>query len=298
MSQRPEREPKDGPVPKRPPFRDSGRYVPFLDGLLKARGLSRTEFARRMGRTKAWATMLLRGQRGLVPLNIDAVAKVLDLDEAERLELKARVEHSQANSSDARQRAERYLEGLEGRRAAEHTSRLAKCVASWRVGAVLELARCEGYRPDPRWIAFTVYPRITVAQATEALDVLRELGMLDDDYQLADVPPNLGTQTDILDDAELSAMARAIHREGFAIAADAVDVFAGNERLVQSGIVALTEDGFAKLREGIQELLASAFFGASPAEEEKPTRLYRLLLGLFPASLYTDTEYDPTEIED
>lgn len=276
--------------------KDPYGYAVLLDKLIRKRGSSRKEFADAMGRTKAWASMVLRGQRRLRPGLVPVIADVLDLEEPERLELQARVDVAHANSVDARERGRRFLEGLERRREARQVDTgLRQAMSTWYVGAILELVRCDGYRPDPVWIAATLYPRITVQQAREALETLQSHGLLDEGFRPVVDPPGVATERSVSGE-EGAREVTAIHKHALATAIESFGLFQHNERHIEGGIVALTDADYERMVARVHELAGSMLF--APSDEERPTRLYRFFIGVFPASLYTDTEYDPTELDD
>ena len=51
-------------------------------------------------------------------------------------------------------------------------------LSTWYLPATRELALRPDFRPDPEWIARTLEPRVTAAQARDALATLQELGLL------------------------------------------------------------------------------------------------------------------------
>src|SRR4030095_12707026 len=67
------------------------------------------------------------------------------------------------------------------------------------VGAVFELARCEGWRDDPDWIAAVLRPPTTREVAVAALDVLMARGALrrDADGRLQAGGSEIATEHDI-----------------------------------------------------------------------------------------------------
>lgn len=271
-------------------FENVQSYTSFLDEKLKDRGMSRSEFASQMGRARAWATMVLNGARRLQPYLTDRIAEVLDLDESERLELRARVDLSQANTVATRQKAERYLTGLSERKSAEEEGKdVMRHLTKWYIGGVLELARCEKFRADPKWIAATLYPRIDPDEAQFALDVLQQLGFLDEDFALVE-RKSVGTEAQgpkaILD----------LHRTNLEHTLESVGAFRFNERHLASGLIAMDDTEFVAFREQVHDAFIAAVYD-SGHRCKVPNRLYRATLTIFPASLYTDTDYDPSEID-
>jgi len=50
--------------------------------------------------------------------------------------------------------------------------------AMWEYGALLELSRCDGFRPDPRWIASKLVPRVTQKRVQRVMNDLIALKLL------------------------------------------------------------------------------------------------------------------------
>ncbi|MEM6925565.1 MAG: TIGR02147 family protein, partial [Myxococcota bacterium] len=250
---------------------------------------------RHTGRAKGWVSMMLAGKRRLRPQLVDEVAAALDLDPEERRELRARVEVCQSNSRDARSRARHYLRGLAARRDAElHADDVRNHISTWYIGAVHELARCHGYRPHPAWIAATLFPPITEEQARSAMDTLEELGMLDASGKPTGATPQIGTPAEF--ENQDPAVVK-IHRETVDALAASFDRFYPNERQITTSLLALTDEAWDELRGQLHDACLNAALRANERSTE-PNRVYRLCIGLFPASLYTDTEYDPSTLSD
>ncbi|MEO0603165.1 MAG: TIGR02147 family protein [Myxococcota bacterium] len=282
---------EDGPLR----FDELHWYLPFLERMMAEKGLKQVDVVRRTGRAKGWVSMMLGGKRRLRPELVDEVATALHLDAEEHRELRARVEVCQSNSRDARARARHYLRGLAARRDAEvHADDVRNHMSTWYIGAVHELARCQGYRPDPAWIAATLFPPITAEQAQSAMEILQELGMLDESGEPTGVTPQMGTPSQL--EGEHRAIVK-IHRETVDALAASFDRFYPNERQITTGLFALTDEAWEELREQLHDVCINAALRANQRSTE-PNRVYRLCIGLFPASLYTDTEYDPSHLPD
>jgi len=67
------------------------RFGSYFERLLKQKGLSQKELARRVASSQGWVWSLINGKRSMPLRRIEAVAKALGLDEFERAELRRRV---------------------------------------------------------------------------------------------------------------------------------------------------------------------------------------------------------------
>jgi uncharacterized protein (TIGR02147 family) len=269
---------------------------------LQARGLYHRDLARALGRSDGWLSLALRGDRPLPPSLVDAVAAFLGLDAEETAYLGALVELA-SQSPRARRAAWVTVAAIQRQRAAaDLTEDVAAAFASWYVAAIAELARCDGFRPDPQWIARTLHPPICAEQAEEALTRLIRLGLLLPDEVGGLRPgPETWSQSD-LPEGPISEAAATLHRSAMQLGQDAIEAFRFNERHHSSMVLAIPEARFAAVQGLLRELErqlaleASDEPGAAP-----PNRVYLFGLQLFPVSLYTDAEpwvRSPPEAED
>ncbi len=159
------------------PF-DTTDYRQFLTRALERRGLQQQDLAREVGRTGGWLSLVLSGQRNLDPALVDDLVRALRLSDEEATYFAALVD-LESRSPRARRTAWATVQATQRHHAtAAFHEDVARAYAHWYIRAVAELAACEGFRPEPRWIARTLEPPITVDQAEEALRALLRLGML------------------------------------------------------------------------------------------------------------------------
>ncbi len=135
--------------------------------------------ARKAGCSPALLSAVTHGQRGLAPGTATALAAAMELT-GDHLEYFLKlIAYEQAESRAARALAYERLVAIRTYRRARGLADSAWLIFTrWYIPAVAELSRCEGFRPDPEWIAATLRPRIQPDQAAEALEVLVTAGML------------------------------------------------------------------------------------------------------------------------
>jgi uncharacterized protein (TIGR02147 family) len=103
----------------------------------------------------------------------------LGLDEDDARCFAALVDREHGATLSARRRANAALAAARAFHAARRLDDLTcRLFGEWYLQAIAELARCEGFRPDPEWIADVLRPRIAPADAESAIDTLCELGLL------------------------------------------------------------------------------------------------------------------------
>ncbi len=171
---------------KKPPnvyrYLDARRYLADVYAFRKAksRAFSYRWFSRRAGlKAPNHLKRVIDGDRNLGPEAAKQYAHALELaGEASRYFLEL-VRFTQAK--DRRERAESYakLMRFRGYRKAHTIDAQQHAYHSkWYIPAIREFAGSPEFRPNPSWIAEQMLPKITRAQAREALDVLISLGML------------------------------------------------------------------------------------------------------------------------
>lgn len=142
--------------------------------------LSHRGFALKVGsKDPSLLLNVITGRRGLTPERTEAFVEALGLegDEAEYFRLLVRF--GQAEDAAERDRAWAAIAVLRSRVQAPEIDSSRFLYASNRIyPAVQSLAECEGFRPEPGWIARTLRPAVSESEAAEALELLLRLGFL------------------------------------------------------------------------------------------------------------------------
>jgi uncharacterized protein (TIGR02147 family) len=152
----------------------------FLVSWLKARPQrSYGSLAKKMGCSKSLVAAIVTGDRVLQDHWIAPLVRATGLDEAEARYFRDLVEVMDSSHRDRRQAAMTRVTGTQRFRKANSASvatwRLYSC---WYYGAILELARSPGFNGVPADIIARLGPALTLEQVEEALESLRELGLL------------------------------------------------------------------------------------------------------------------------
>lgn len=152
----------------------------FLGSWLKARPQrSYGSLAKKMGCSKSLVAAIVTGDRVLQDHWVAPLVRATGLDEAEARYFRDLVEVMDSSHRDRRQAAMTRVTGTQRFRKANSASvatwRLYSC---WYYGAILELARSPGFNGVPADIIARLGPALTLEQVEEALESLRELGLL------------------------------------------------------------------------------------------------------------------------
>lgn len=266
-------------------------YRGFLLKRLAAEG-SRARLADHLSRSRSWVSSMLNGARPLKPSLAPVVADFLDLDAAHRAYFQALVDLEEGSSDIAKRQAVSIIRSMSIRGSLEERRQDALyAMKEWYVACVFELARCDGFRADPAWIATTLNPPITTVQATRALALLGRFGLLDADGRV-DSSTTMEPLYTPLDVPELGAeAAKSFQRDTMSLALEATDRFFGNERHVGGGCFAVSEERFDEIRERFREAYLQVVAEANQ-DDGTPNRVYAFTVALFPASEYTDRAHD------
>lgn len=243
---------------------------------------SHRAFARKAGQASpSLLHAVIAGKRNLTPATVAAFAAALGLDAAETEFFGALVDLGQAETPDARAAAwEKVRAAKRFREARRLDGDAVEYLSCWYYPAIRELATCAGFRADPEWIAATLRPRITPAQARKGLDLLLALGLL---ARRPDGGVEV-TTTSLVTPHEVAALAvYEYHRGMLARAAEALSTAAPPERHYCGVTVAIPEALVPLLKrelDAVQERLLDLCDSA----EGPRTRVYQLNLQLLPLS--------------
>jgi len=157
--------------------------------------------------------------------------------------------------------------------------------AHWYVPAIRELVATRGFREDAAWIARTLQPRITPAQARAALKTLQALGLL-----TRDAAGKL-VQADVLLTTGQGPLGHHIvnyHRAMMERAADALDHVPREQREISSVTFGADDDALAEIKRKIVELRAEILQLAT--SRGTPRRVVQVSFQLFPLSRATEDD--------
>lgn len=144
------------------------------------RRFSHRMFAR-LAKQKSPSLLLLvtKGERNLTPVTTKSFARAMRLEPDEARFFGLLVELERGGDREARTALfEKIAATARFRAARSIEGDTFRYLSHWYIPAIRELAGMPGFVPDPEHIAQQLRPRITVAKAREALEVLDQLGMV------------------------------------------------------------------------------------------------------------------------
>jgi uncharacterized protein (TIGR02147 family) len=260
-------------------------YRVFLADLYRAkkqRGFSYRAFSRAAGLgAPNYLKLVTEGKRNLTKAMAARFAAACGL-QGDAAEYFGRlVEFNQARSAAARNTSYQRLTDF-GRYRQAQKLELAQAAyhSKWYLPAIRELCASPHFREDPDWLASVLQPAIKPKEAKHALELLLELGLLVRDasgrLQQSNSVVSTGPQT-------RSMNIRNYHAEMMCRATEAMELVPAAERDITSLTLCLSADGFARLKQRIQEFRRELIELAG--SETERSQALQVNFQLFPLSI-------------
>jgi uncharacterized protein (TIGR02147 family) len=260
----------------------------YVDRKKNGRGFSYRSFSRRANlRSPNYLKMVMDGQRNLTPAMAERFSKALGLEGEEADYFVDLVAFNQAKTSHERNKQyERIMGSRKYRKAHRLDIAQAAYHSTWYIPAIRELAAREDFRDDPEWIAKTLVPPISKAEAKRAVTTLVELGLLVREGNRVSQGQELvstGPETRSLHIANY-------HRSMIERAAEAIDLFPSHDRDISSLTLCMGADGVKRLKERVQKFRGELL--ELSTHEQEPNRVVQVNFQLFPLSAADEENAD------
>ena len=250
-------------------------------------GYSLRAFSQKAGlRSPNYLKLVMDGERNLTPGMALRFAQTCELtgDAADYFcEL---VEFNQARSAAEKKRHYRQLQRF-GRFRRVHKLDAAQQAyhSRWYIPVVRELAGSPEFCEDPKWIAKTLLPPISPANARDAVRVLCELGLLvrDPEGRLVQSEPLVETP-----EGPLGHQVVEFHRAMMGLASEALDRVSRDEREVSSVTLCLSAAKMKELKEELVRLREDLL--QRYQADERAERVVQVNFQMFPLCLPRRTE--------
>lgn len=269
-------------------YMDFREYLRDAYAALKAsqRGFSYRAFARKAGMSSPnFLKLVIDGKRNLGATSIAQFAKALDLGTREAEFFRELVTFNQASTAaEKNEHFERLGKYRKHKRVHKLDRDMFQYLSRWYYPAIRELVNCDGFREDPGWIAARIRPKITSAQAKDALDILLDLKLL-----VRDAAGKIQQGQALMSTGpEVRSLAVGnFHRQMMERAADSIETIDREHREISGVTVALSAEGFAQFKQKIHELRAELL--ELSAQETSPQRVVQFNFQAFPLA-FVDEE--------
>jgi uncharacterized protein (TIGR02147 family) len=265
-------------------YLDHRRFLSDWFGWKKSRNatFSHRVFARRAGqKNPSLLGQVIAGRRNLTPRTTAAFSRAMALSEEEESFFQMLVQLDRAGTDSDRNRV---WEQISASRRFQQARRIEgasfRYLSRWYFPAIRELAARLDFRTDPSWIAATLRPRITTAQAEDALSSLQEMGLLqpDETGKLRPAQATIATPHEIVDLA-----VHNYHAGMIKLASEAIARFPAEDRHLGAVTVSIPRAMLGELKAEIaafqERLLDLCDRSEAPSEQ-----VFQINLQCFPLS--------------
>jgi len=262
-------------------------YRRFLDDWFRAAKAGNPRFSHRMfarmagQKSPSLLIQVIGGKRNLTAATAESFSRAMGLPSDEAAFFADLVRFNQADTQAEQNQAwARISASRRFREARLVEGQAVEYISHWYYPAIRELAHRDDFDPDPSWLSRTLRPRVTPAQARQAMDVLLSLGLLTPDEHGIPRP----SEASVVTPHEVAGLAaRNYHRGMLELAAASIEGTAAPERHLVAVTVNIPQSLVPRLKEELnafQERLLDLCDGA----EGDPERVYQAELALFPLS--------------
>lgn len=263
-------------------FDDYRTYLTEAYNLLKSENtfFSFRYFAGKAGfASGGFLKLVMGGKRNLTHESVEKISKALGLSKVESDYFENLVKFNQAPTSEEKSRYFEKMSSNRGYKSAKPIDKtMLKYYSKWYIPAIREMISMDGFVDDPRSIAHSLMPNISEKEASEALDILFSLGLIEkkNDGKIVQTEKNISSGS-----AVRSLFLTNFHKEMIEKGKGALDTFEASERDISSLTFATSQEDVQVLKEKIkqfrQELMA--FLDSKPVEKN---RLFQINFQLFP----------------
>jgi len=251
--------------------------------------LTHRSFAELVGQAGNPSVMsnVLVGRRNLSPALVDGFIEALRLNGRDAEYFRLLVEFDQAKTLESKRAAlKRVLNSKKFRYAKSLEQPAYTYLSDWVPAAVRELAQCSGFQAEPKWIARTLRPTISVVRARKALNLLLKLEILtqEEDGTIRAAEPAVTTEPAVQEFAAFSYQHSMLERAMDGLMT--ILLHGNRERVKERYFGGLTMPVTPELQAEIyqelinfQERMVTKCLAA-----ENPSQLYQLNFQFFPMS--------------
>jgi len=253
----------------------------YAEKKASGRGFSFRAFSRRAGLgSPNYLKLVMDGDRNLTPEMAERFAAACGLKGDAATFFCELVGFNQArNTAERSDRFARLTTYRKYRAAHQLEVAQAAYCSNWYLPAIRELAARRDFRADPAWIARTLVPQITVAEASMALEKLLELRLLvkDEDGRIRQ-----GSELVTTGNETMLVHVRSYHRTMIGRALEAMDEIDPAERDISSLTLCLGATGLRRFKERLQRFQNELLELSSL--ESNPEQVIQINFQLFPLS--------------
>lgn len=261
-------------------YTDYRKYLKDMFEMMKneSKSFSHRQFAKRAGfRSSNYVLLVIQGKRNISSEAILKIAKALKLKKKESEFFENLVRFNQAKTDEERNF---YYSKIADNREYSKSRPIEKgqydYYSNWYVPVVREMVLMENFDESPAWIANNVTPKITEAEASGAIDLLLDLGLLvrGSDGTLGQSDPHIFSGDDVA-----SLAIANFQRDMIELAGKSIDSQRPAEREIGSLTFAVSKDKLTEAKKMIREFRSK--IAGFLAEGEGADAVYQFNFQLF-----------------
>lgn len=222
---------------------------------------------------------VIRGDKN-IGNSLTAICKAIGLRKPEREFMELLVAFDQASTRSERNELFARIAATKRFQAARRIDEgMYRYLTHWYIPSVRELVAHAKFHEDPAWIAETLRPEITVAQAAEALELLLDLGFVvrQEDGTLAIADPTITTGHEVA-----SLGVENYHHEMLRLAGESIRRFPAEHRDLAAMTICVRPEDMAEIKRRIHAFRETVLGYAD--EQEGGTVIVQFNSQLFPLS--------------
>lgn len=261
-------------------------YREYLNAWLSTGEPSKTlgALAQRLQMSKPFVSMVRTGRRHIQLEHAGHWAWALRLDPREADYWEALITQEHGPSEKIREDARKEAAATRNWQGAIRDEAVLRLCSDWYIPAIAELAKTAGFQMDPDWIADRLMPPISSEQAEEALRLLKEAGVMNQEGGQVLVRRVSISSGRRFSGAHLNRAVGEMHREFLRYGTQAMSTVPGHERYNGTVVTSLSAQQFQRVQDTLERIVIEA----ADLTDEPPTRVYQVGVYLLPRSLPTD----------
>jgi uncharacterized protein (TIGR02147 family) len=242
-------------------------------------GFHKSSISKRLGlpHTRSYFTDVLGGKK-VTPVFLERFLELLDLPKNEARYFRALVQYNQATSTAEREEALDLLIALNQTPRTIVQRLHYQYYRNWWTGALRAVLAIENHGDDWAALAKRVMPEITPGQAKASMELMRELGLIQQvDGFWKPTDQALSTGDDIRDQLVLQ-----LQVQQFELARMAITTRHEHPKDVSTNTMSISSKGFEQLKRRIADFRSEVC--SIIKNDDAPDRVYNFCLALFPIS--------------
>ncbi|MGL1901319.1 MAG: TIGR02147 family protein [Fibrobacterales bacterium] len=261
-------------------------YQEYLSYVYKTRKKDKTYFtyryiAGKVGIDHSLVARIFQGKRHISNKSICAFSEVLNFSEEEAEYFFHLVNYCKSEKPEVIEKHFEKMMALQPFKAQLIQESEYKLFKNWYVQAIHALLEFFPFNDDYRSLALKLSPQVSLAQAEEAITILKSLKFIERDDAGNWRPIHAGLTSG---DRWKSAAIHAYHKEVLTMAANSLELHKKNQRDFSSLTISIPSDSIPKIKEVLKQTRESIIQILGEKPPEQSNAVYQVALNLFPMS--------------